>query len=306
MNIVFFGSSNFSVPILESISACVSAVVTKKPEPQGRGYTYEDNEVKKTAMQLGLPVVEINSFKDEQSLILKTYNPDMFVVASFGLIIPRWVLEIPVKGAINVHPSLLPLYRGPSPIQWALLNGDESTGVTIISMNGKMDAGDVIYQENVKIGENDDYITLSERLSARSAEVILEVLGEIESEGRIEGIEQQHEMATFTRIITKDMGRVDWNRGSLEIIRQTKAFVLWPTAFTLLDEILLKIFDAEKFVSGGKELPGTIMEKVKDGFSVKTADGAVVVKDVQLQNKKRMRAHDFANGYRGLIGKILK
>lgn len=118
MNIIFFGSSSFSVPPLKSVSSYVSCVITKKAKPKGRGYLLEDNEVKKTALELGLPFIEIASFKDEEAAQhLKDYRPDLFIVASFGLIIPRWVLDIPSMGAINIHPSLLPLYRGPSPIQ---------------------------------------------------------------------------------------------------------------------------------------------------------------------------------------------
>ncbi|MCX5809052.1 MAG: methionyl-tRNA formyltransferase [Proteobacteria bacterium] len=306
MNIIFFGSSSFSVPPLKSVSSYVSCVITKKAKPKGRGYLLEDNEVKRTALELGLPLIEIASFKDEAAQHLKDYSPDLFIVASFGLIIPRWVLDIPSMGAINIHPSLLPLYRGPSPIQWALLKGDEETGITLINMNEKMDAGNVIYQENMMIAEKDNFLTLSDRLSRRSAGILLEVLDVIEIEGMVEGTEQRHELATFTQIITKEMGKVDWSKSALEIVRQIKAFVLWPTAHTLLDGIFLKIFDGEIFGSGRKELPGTILETIKDGIVVQTGNRAIIAREVQLQNKKRMNAFEFANGYRGLIGKILK
>ena len=306
MNIIFFGSSNFSVPLLESVSPHVSAVVTKKAKPKGRGYLLEDNEVKKAALELGLPLIEIGSFKDESVRYLKDYNPDLFVVASFGLIIPRWVLDIPSTGAINVHPSLLPLYRGPSPIQWALLNGDEETGITLIKMNEKMDAGNVIYQENVMIAEKDNFITLSERLSRRSAGILPEILDGIEIEGMMEGVEQRHEIATFTQIITREMGKIDWNMSARKIVGKIKAFALWPTAYALLDGVFLKILDGDFFGSGRKKLPGTILETIKDGIVVQTLDGAIIAREVQLQNKKRMKAFEFANGYRGLIGKVLE
>ena len=306
MNIIFFGSSSFSVPPLKSVSSQVSAVVTKKAKPKGRGYLLEDNEVKKTALELGLPLIEITSFKDEAAQYLKDYKPDLFIVASFGLIIPRWVLDIPSMGAINIHPSLLPLHRGPSPIQWVLLKGDEKTGITLINMNEKMDAGNIIYQENMIIAEKDNFLTLSDRLSRRSAEILLDILDTIETEGMIEGLEQRHELATFTQIISKEMGRIDWSRSAKEITGQIKAFVLWPTAHTLLDGVLLKIFDGEIFGPDRKTLPGTILETIKDGIVVQTGNGAIIAREVQLQNKKRMNAFEFANGYRGLIGKILE
>jgi methionyl-tRNA formyltransferase len=306
MNIIFFGSSSFSVPSLRSVSSQVAAVITKKAKPKGRGYLLEDNEVKKTALELSLPLIEIESFKDDAFQHLKDYKPDLFIVVSFGLIIPRWALDIPSIGAINIHPSLLPFYRGPSPIQWALLKGDEETGITLINMNEKMDAGNIIYQENMMIAEKDNFVTLSDRLSRRSAGILLEVLGVIEAEGMIYGTDQHHELATFTQIITKEMGKIEWSNNSSEIVGQIKAFVLWPTAHTLLDGIFLKIFDGEIFGSGRKKLPGTILETIKDGIVVQTGNGAIIAREVQLQNKKRMNAFEFANGYRGLIGKILK
>jgi len=306
MNIIYFGSSSFSVPPLKYVSSYVSCVVTKKAKPKGRGYLLEDNEVKKTALELSLPIIEIESFKDDAVQHLKDYTPDLFIVASFGLIIPRWVLDIASMGAINIHPSLLPLYRGPSPIQWALLKGDEETGITLINMNEKMDAGNIIYQENMVISEKDNFFTLSNRLSGRSAEILVDIVDAIKIEGMIEGAEQRHETATFTHIITKEMGKIDWSKSALEIVRQIKAFVLWPTVYTILDGVFLKIFDGEIFGSGRKALPGTILETIKDGIVVQTGNGAMIAREVQLQNKKRMNAFEFANGYRGLIGKILE
>mgnify|MGYP000943815552 CR=1 FL=1 len=306
MNVIFFGSSSFSVPPLKSISQYVSVVVTKKAKPKGRGYVFEDNEVKKAALESNLPLIEIESFRDDASMLLKDYKPDLFVVASFGIIIPRWVLDIPSIGAINIHPSLLPQYRGPSPIQWALLNCDDKTGITLINMNEKMDAGNIVYQEDMKIDSGDNFITLSERLSLRSAEIIKDMLSKIEIEGMPQGVEQRHEMATFTRIITKEMGKIDWNTTSKEIVGRIKAFVNWPTAYTFLDDVLFKIFDGKIFYTDRKKLPGSILEIVKEGIVIQSSDSAVLAKEVQLQNKRRMKAIDFANGYRGLMGKVLK
>ena len=147
MNLLFFGSSSFSVPALVALRSSISCVVTKKTKPKGRGYLLEDNEVKRAALSLGLPVREIGSFKDEEAASLGELKPDLLVVVSFGLIIPRWFLDLAAMGAINVHPSLLPKYRGPSPMQWAIWNGEEETGITVIRMSERMDAGDILYQE---------------------------------------------------------------------------------------------------------------------------------------------------------------
>lgn len=308
MKVVFFGSSSFSVPPLQAISSMVSYVVTRKTKPKGRGYLLEDTEVKREATKLGLPVIEIDTFKDEAIKELESSGPDLFVVASFGLIIPQWVLDISSIGPINIHPSLLPKYRGPSPIQWALWNGDAETGITFIRMNEKMDAGNILYQERTMIEPGDNAIILSERLSKRSAEILTAFLRDIALNGLLEGLAQEHALATFTPILTKEMGKIDWSKSGEEILRQVKALVVWPTAYTSLDGLFLKVFDGA-FKEGGVgsgENPGKIIEITKDGIQVLTGFGIFVIKELQLQNKKRMMAYDFAQGYRGLAGKVLK
>ena len=161
MRVAFFGSSSFSVQPLQAISSLVTCVVTRKAKPKGRGYLLEDTEVKREAINLRLPVIEIDSFKDEAAKELGSMRPEFFVVASFGLIIPKWALDIPSMGPINIHPSLLPKYRGPSPIQWAIWNGETETGITLIRMNEKMDAGNILYRETMTIEPGDNVITLS-------------------------------------------------------------------------------------------------------------------------------------------------
>ncbi len=306
MKIVFFGSSSFSVPPLKSIASHVLYAVTKKARPKGRGYAIDDNEVKKASIEMGLPLLEIDSFKDEAAQKLSGLNPDLIVTASFGLILPKWCLELPLLGAINVHPSLLPKYRGPSPIQWALLKGDEKTGITIIKMVEKMDAGSIVYQEDASINEDDNAITLSARLSRRVSEILPGVISSLETHGMVAGKDQNDEEATYTPIITKEMGRIEWSRSGVEIVRKVRAFVQWPTAYAFLEDELLKIFDAEVHTDKKNGLPGMIFEKNPQGILVATSDGSILVKEVQLQNRKRVKASEFANGYRGLLGKILK
>ncbi|MCX5807520.1 MAG: methionyl-tRNA formyltransferase [Proteobacteria bacterium] len=306
MNIIFFGSSSFSVPSLKSISPYVSLVITKKGKPKGRGYTLDDNEVKKAAIALELPIMEIESFKDEAAIELQRLKPELFVVVSFGLIFPKWVLDLPAVGSINVHPSLLPKHRGPSPMQWAILNGDEITGITIMKMVEKMDAGNIIYQEHARIDHDANMITLSKKLSERSAKILPEIIDYINEKGLVEGTEQKIEEATYTPIIKKEMGKINWDKKAIEIVRQIKAFALWPTAYTTLDNVLLKIFDGEINAVNRKEMPGMILGKNKEGILVSTVDGSILIKEIQLENRKKMNAYEFANGYKGLIGKILQ
>jgi len=242
--------------------------------------------------------------------VLETLKPDLFVVASFGLIVPKWVLDIPSIGPINIHPSLLPKYRGPSPIQWALWNGDAETGITFIRMNEKMDAGNILYQESMIIDPGNNVITLSENLARRSAEILTNFIREIEVNGLQEGMTQDHEQATYTPILTKEMGRIDWSSNGEQILRQVKALVSWPTAYTFLDGLLLKIFEGtfkeDMNHEGSSPVPGTILEISKEGIHVRTGSGVFVIKELQLQNKNRMRAYDFTQGYRGLASKVLK
>lgn len=306
MNIVFFGSSGFSVLPLRSIRERVTCVVTKRSKPKGRGYLLDDNEVKKTALDLGLPLIEINSFKDEEAQRIRDFKPDLLVVVSFGLIVPRWALDLPTIGPVNVHPSLLPRYRGPSPMQWAILNGDEETGITLIIMNEKMDEGRIMYQERVFIEKGENIAHLSDRLSSRVAEILPGIVDRIDTQGMMEAAEQRHEDATYTPIITKEMGRIDWSKSAEEIERQVRAFVLWPTAYTFLEGRMMKIFDAEAEETGREGMRrGVVTGITKEGFFVETPKGFLNIREVQLENKRRMKAYDFAQGYRGLAGKAL-
>jgi methionyl-tRNA formyltransferase len=305
MRIAFFGSSAFSVPALRSISASVSCVVTKLSKPKGRGYALEDNEVKRAALDLGLPLIEITSFKDEGVGELHAIQPDLFVVASFGLIIPRWLLDVPSVGAINVHPSLLPKYRGPSPMQWALLNGDTETGITLIRMSERMDAGNILYRERVPIGPEEDAAALSDRLSHRVGEIVPPFIQSVESDGLPEGEIQSEEEATYTSIISKEMGKIDWTKGAVQIVNQIRAFVLWPAAYTFLDGLMLKVFQGKVASGAGEGTPGTIESVLKEGIRVSTGEGCLLLEEVHLENRKRMSAFNFAQGFRGLTGKAL-
>jgi len=302
MTVVFFGSSAFSAPTLRSIRPSVVTVVTRKTKPKGRGRLLEDNEVKREALALGLPVVEIDSFRDEAAEGLASLEADLFVVASFGLIIPRRFLDLPTIGCLNVHPSLLPRYRGPAPMQWAIWNGDRVTGITIIAMNEKMDEGDILYREETPIGPDEDAHALSERLSVRAAEILLKVAEEAEGKGTLHGVPQDGEKATYTPMITKEMGKIEWSADARKIVRQVRALVDWPTAYTFLEDRMIKVFKARP---GVRDIPagcapGSVLAVSGDGIEVTAGAGSVVLQEIQAENKKRMAASDFARGYRQL------
>lgn len=305
MRILFFGSSGFSVPALRSIDRLLSCVVTRRAKPKGRGYLLEDGEVKRTAQTLSLPLVELDSFKDEKAQELVALKPDLIVVVSFGLIIPGWFLDVPSVGAINVHPSLLPRYRGPAPIQWAIMNGDTETGLTIIKVNARMDAGDILYQERIPISDEENAETLSSRLAVRTGEILPDFIRAIEKGGLSTGGPQKDDEATYTPMIAKEMGHISWARPPAEIVRQVRALVTWPTAFTHLDEKLLKVFDAAERRRTADVPPGTVLEAGPEGVLVGSSGGSVLLRDVQLENKRRMSGSEFSRGYRGIVGKKL-
>ncbi len=306
MRIIFFGSSSFSVPCLKAVLPRTVCVVTKAAKPKGRGYQLEDNEIKKVAAENKIPLIEINSFKEGGADHLGEYEPDLLIVASFGLIIPQRVLDVPSMGPVNVHPSLLPKYRGPSPLQWVIWNGEKETGISLIRMNNRMDEGDILYQERAAIFPGDNAITLSERLADRSGVILHDYVEGVGREGLMEGVVQDGDQATYTPIITKEMGKIDWSLGSLEISRQIRALVFWPTAYTYLDGLLLKIFDAEVYDPAASGEAGQVLAVDREGFLVGTPNGTLRVKEVQMEAKKKMSAYQFAQGYRGLVGKRLE
>jgi methionyl-tRNA formyltransferase len=305
VRVIYFGSSAFSVPVLKSVLPFVTCVVTRKAKPKGRGYKLEANDVKRIALEQRLPLIEIDSFKEDAARQLETCSPDFLVVASFGLIVPRWALDIPSIGPVNVHPSLLPKYRGPSPIQWALWNGEKETGITLIRMNEKMDEGNILFRERMGIEERDNAITLSQKLANRAGEILRGFLEGAARDGLEEGVVQESGAATYTPIITKEMGQIDWTLGALEATRQIRALVQWPTAHTRLDGLLLKVFDADVHDSVALPDAGLITGVSKEGFLVATPNGTVQVREVQIENRKRLTAYQFAQGYRGLVGRKL-
>ena len=305
MRVLFFGSSSFSVSPLQSVHSLVSHVVTRKAKPKGRGYLLEDADVARLAQRLEMPLFEMDSFKEPTAQDLVDLKPDLLLVVSFGLIIPRWFLEVPSIGAINVHPSLLPKYRGPAPIQWAVRNGEPETGVTIIKMGERMDAGDILYQERYQIGASEDAKGLSERLSERTAQILPDFLSGIETNGLPQGVPQREEDATYTPMITREMGLISWSADRNEIVRQVRALVVWPTAYTFLDGKLLKVLAADVGHRTEEAEPGAVLEVLPDGLLVAALGGSVLLKAVQLENRRRMSASEFARGYRGIVGKKL-
>jgi methionyl-tRNA formyltransferase len=262
--------------------------------------------VKEFALQKGLHVLQPEKIKEGAFLeTLKGLEADLFVVAAYGQIIPRALLSLPHHGAVNVHASLLPKYRGPAPIAWAILNGERETGITTMLMDEGMDTGDILLQSETLIAEDDTTETLQDRLASLGAQVLSETLEKMKKE-EIHPVPQDHSKATYAPMLKKEDGRVQWTRGAEEIDRQVRAFHPWPGAYTEWQGRILKIYKGE--VRKGKETgkPGTILWVGTDFIEIETRKDSYLLKEVQLEGKRRMSVRDFLAGHPVSVGEVLR
>lgn len=243
---------------------------------------------------------------------LKILKPDLAVIAAFGKILPQEILEIPRLGFINVHPSLLPKYRGASPIQYAILNGDKETGVTIMKIDEKMDHGPIIANSILPIASSDTYKTLSEKLAKLGAELLIKTLPNYFS-GKIKPSPQEHNKATYTKIIKKEDGKIDWEKSAQVLERVTRAYYPWPSAWTRImnsepriTNKVLKIIEAEVLGDKNGYQVGEVFLADNNELAIKCGQGILVIKKLQLEGGKILSAKDFLNGHKDFIGSILK
>ena len=298
--IVFMGTPDFSVPILRQMIADgyeVIAVVTQPDRPVGRKRVLTPPPVKVEAVKQGIPVYQPEkiSRQDELTPILKL-NPDLIVTAAFGQILPNVLLDAPRFGCINVHASLLPELRGGAPIHYAIIQGKEKTGVTIMYMAEKLDAGDILTQVEVPILENDNVGTMHEKLSLAGAKLLSDTLPKL-FEGELSPRKQKDEVATFASNIKREQERIDWTQAGEDIYNHIRGLCPWPVAYTTMDGAVLKIWQALKLPIIQKEAPGTILEIENDGFIIASGnDTAIKILELQPSGKKRMSAEQFLRG----------
>ncbi|MDP2921218.1 MAG: methionyl-tRNA formyltransferase [Candidatus Omnitrophota bacterium] len=312
MKIVFFGSSSFAVPILEELakSEGVAMVVTQPDREKGRALKVAPTAVKSKAEELGIEIFQPDKVNTKEAIeFFKKINADLFIVVSFGQILSNAVLSLPKLYCLNIHASLLPKYRGAAPINWAIANGEKETGVTIMRMNEKMDEGDIALKEIVVISEEDNAITLSEKLSKKGAKVLLDAIRLIK-DNKIEFTSQDHKKATFAPKLKKEDGAIDWGKDASEICNRIRAFTPWPGCYRYADKKILKIWKASavtesNFASCRRQLakldkPGTILEANKNGILVKTGKGVLNIEELQLEGSRRMTAEEFLAGHKQL------
>lgn len=302
MKIIFFGSSDFSVPILEELTGAeeVVLVVTQPDRRKGRALKMAPTAVKLKAEELGIEAFQPAKVNSKESIeFLKKFNADLFIVASFGQIMSKTLLSLPKLYCLNVHASLLPKYRGAAPINWAIANGEKETGVTIMRMNEKMDEGEIALEEALPISEKDDAIELTKKLSIKGSRLLLGAI-KLAKDNNIEFKAQDSSAATYAPKLKKEDGLIDWTKGADEIYNKIRAFQPWPGCFTHLDKKILKIWKAAPITDYGDTNiePGVILEVNKKSILVKTGRGALKIEELQLEGSRRISAEEFIIGHK--------
>ena len=307
LKVILMGSGALACPLLEGILAAgrdeLAAVVTQPDRAGGRGMQCQSCEVKTLALSRHLPVFTPENASDDAFVAqLAALRPDVVVVACFGQFLKKNLLAVPRLGTINVHPSLLPKFRGASPLQWTLANGETETGVTVLHVTPKMDAGDILAQEKYPIAPDDDYGSLEPKLAARGAELLVRVLDDFRA-GRTQGAPQDDAQATFARKLAKEDGLVDWSLPAEAIRNQLRGFAPWPGAYTFLPGgILLKLHAVRTEAGTAEAAPGTVLDAAGAGPLVATGSGALRLTQVQPAGKKSMPGAAFLCGHKLAVG----
>lgn len=307
MNLVFMGTPDFAVPALEALYKSkhkIVGVFSQPDKPVGRKQLLTPPPVKEFALQNGLSVYQPNSLKNDDSYeLIKKLNPDIIIVAAYGKILPKDILDIPKYGCVNIHASLLPKYRGAAPIQWAVINGDSETGITIMKMSEGLDTGDMILVDRTEIGENETSAELFDRLAELGAVSLLKALDMLEN-GSAEFISQDDNISTYAAKITKALSPIDWSKSASEVHNLVRGLQTWPCASTIIDGKEFKIHKTVLSLKTGNK-PGEIVDN-KGMLTVCCGDGYCVdVLEIQPQGKKKMDIKSFLAGNKLELGTII-
>ena len=301
MKLIFMGTPDFSVGTLEALIVAgheITLVVSQPDKPKGRGHELAPTPVKETALKHGLKVFQPKRLRDPETVKTLEETPaDAIVVIAFGQIVPASILHMKKYGCINVHGSLLPKYRGAAPIQWAVIDGERESGVTIMQMDEGLDTGDMLLKGSVVLDEKETSGSLFDKLSALGASLCVEALEKLEK-GELTPEKQGESPTEYARMLTKEMGELDFSRDAVTLERLIRGFNPWPSAYTRLGDKTLKIWAADVCEKQDpKKQPGTVTEVAKQDFTVACGEGALKITELQLQGKKRMDAAAFLRGY---------
>ncbi len=308
MKIVFMGTPDFAAGALKSLIEAgheITAVVTQPDKAKGRSQELLPPPVKVVALEHGIPVLQpVRIKRPEEVEKLKQYPADIYVVAAFGQILSQEILDIPEYGCLNIHASLLPKYRGASPIQHVIIDGEEKTGITIMQMDAGLDTGDMLYQKEIAISPKDTYASLHDKLMVLGGEAIVEALPLLE-QGKLVPRKQEDALSCYAHLIDKTMGKLDFTKSAEILDRLIRGLNPWPSAYTTYHGKQLKVWEAEPVESPKAGKPGEILAVEKDAVLVAAGSGALRITSLQLSGKKRMSAHDFLLGVRMTPGEIL-
>jgi methionyl-tRNA formyltransferase len=297
MRVVFLGTPAFAVPSLQALveARCdIVAVFTQPDRPKGRGNEVAQSPVKEAALQMGVPVHQPERIRRPENVdLLRSLSPDMMIVVGYGQIIPQSIIDLAPAGILNVHASLLPRYRGAAPIQWAIANGEQKTGVTLMRIDAGLDTGDMLLKEETAIGADETAPELSARLAVMGAGLLTRYI----KEGS--GVKKQNDAeATYAPVLKKEDGRVDWTRPASVIYNRLRGFTPWPGAFTEFRGQQLSIISAKPDLSDGVTVPGRFQREGRRLFAVCGGNSRLELLEIQLAGKKRLTAEAFLNGYK--------
>ena len=299
MKIVFMGTPDFSVGALDALVEAgheIIAVVTQPDKPKGRSGQMQFPPVKECALRHGLTVLQPVKIKTPEWVDkLRELKADVFVVAAFGQILSKEILDMPKYGCVNIHASLLPKYRGAAPINWAIINGEKETGVTIMQMNEGVDTGDMLSHVVVPIAPKETAESLFDKLAKAGAKLIVETLPKLEA-GEIIPVPQDESQSSHVKMMNKSLGKIDWNQDAVVIERLVRGLNSWPSAYTYYQGKSVKLWDCDVVEAAAKAVPGTIIAVAKDSFDVATGNGALRVLELQLEGKKSMDTKSFLLG----------
>ena len=304
------GTPDFAVEPLEAIIKAgyeVTAVVTQPDKQKGRGKEVKMTPVKECALRHGIPVFQPVKIKEPEAVAeLEKYQADLFVVAAFGQLLSEEILNMPEYGCINIHASLLPAYRGAAPIQWAVLNGEKESGVTIMQMDKGLDTGDMLLKRSVELSPTETGDSLHDKLMHLGAELIVEALSKLEK-GELVPEKQKDELSSYAKKLTKAMGQIDWSKDAVSLERWIRGLNSWPSAYTFFGGKTLKIWEAQVAEENGaqKAEPGQVVSVSREGFTVACGQGALQILSLQLEGKKRVLTREFLLGYQVEPGMIL-
>ena len=312
MKIIFMGTPDFAAKALDALCEAgheVVLVVTQPDKPKGRSGKLAPSPVKEIALERQLPLFQPVKIREEDSIKrIEDVQADIAVVAAFGQLLPERLLGIPTYGCVNIHASLLPKYRGASPIQQAIADGEKVTGITLMQMDVGMDTGDILMQEQVEIAPEDTAGTLFDKLADRGAALIVKALPLIE-QGALTPVKQDPALATKCGKISKEAGRIDWTKNVADIVNHIRAYTPWPAAYCLHEGRMMKILQAEALIQGTENvtvdyLPGTVLRADKKGIEIGCKDGSVRILKLQPEGKKPMDAAGFLNGHKLTAGTL--